>query len=140
MTRALIIGDTERAAVTALIAKAAGSVTPLATVERLAEWKDRTGAVVNPLHDEFTIALPVGFRVTYTHEQQKQCVCRHMSVSIDAPPPAAPSPAAVNELLALFGFKNRIPAIVFWLDKGERVIINLLEPLDGDLSRLEKRP
>jgi hypothetical protein len=135
---ALLIDDEGRAAIKALIEKAEQNVTPLDTVVRLAVKRDE-GMAINPMHDAFTIGLPVGFRVTYTHEEQRQCVCRHISISVGEEG-RAPHPHAINLLLEEFGFVNRLGGIFFWVTESpDRIIAEAIEPLDGDMRRLRRQ-
>lgn len=62
-----------------------------------------------------------------------------MSVTISTPR-KAPHPTAVEELMRLFGFVSPLRGAIVWLDDppGEPIIINVVEPLDGDLRRLAK--
>jgi len=140
MARALIIGEAERAAIAALIEKAAAAPTPFETIKKLAEARERIG-VFNPLHEEFTIEIPQGFRVTYTHEYQRaDVVCRHMSVSLRSENRAAPSLAAFQMVMEAFGFVSRFPKLPMWLEKMDdgTPIVSAVEPLDGDMAKLKK--
>lgn len=134
--RPLIIGDPERQAIAALIEKAAANVTPLGVVMALAATREG-GTQTNMANESYSLVIPRGYHVTYTHEQQERGVCRHMSVSVEsASMGMAPSVAAVNMLAEVFGFINRAPRVISWLDRMEdgTPIVNLLEPLDGDMA------
>lgn len=79
----LVIEENEQKMIDDLIARAAAkpiSLADLAAASKavgidLLRWKQRL--------DEFTIALPEGFLVTFTHEQQPMGLCRHIAVSAD---------------------------------------------------------
>ncbi len=137
MVRPLIIGTAEREAIAALIGKAATRVTPIRQVMRIAQARLRSAR--NPLNDDMTLLIPTGFQVTYTHEEQPRCTCRHISISLVAAPDRGPHPAAVQMLLDEFGFKNRLEELPFYVtqDDGGTTIIDVLEPLDGDVDRLK---
>lgn len=140
MMRPLLLDDPEvLATIKQLIEKAAARPTPYAEAKRLAEKKAQ-GMDINPMNDDLTMTIPVGYRVTYTHEHQREdLVCRHISVSAEnAAPNKGPSPQAVVEILKMFGFKNSLGHMPGWVSKKEdgSLIIELVEPLDGDLSKL----
>lgn len=140
MTRALIIGPAEQEAIAALIAKAAAHVTPLEQVRRGAEFRDKTGVGSNAYNEASTIDIPMGFSVTYTHEEQPGAVCRHMSVSVLGQPSHGPNPLMVSELMKAFGFKNPFGRVPIWLDtlEDKRVVVNVVEPLDGDITKIAR--
>jgi hypothetical protein len=83
MAGALIIGPKERAAIAEVIARAATRVTPLDQMKLAHAFRERTGAAFNPLNEDLTIVVPLGWHITYTHEEQPGAVCRHMSVSVE---------------------------------------------------------
>lgn len=138
--RALVIGPTQKAAIAALIAKAAEHVTPLDAVKRAAQFRSQTGVGENAMNEALTIEIPNGYTVTYTHEEQPGGVCRHMSVSVSDAPRRGPNPHAVAMLMEEFGFKNPFGGAHMWLDEGElrAVIVNVLEPLDGNMQALRR--
>jgi hypothetical protein len=100
--RALIIGAEEKAAITTLIALAglnpisADDLRAAMTVEGddLVRWKQRL--------DPFTMELPIGFMVTYTHEHQPPGLCHHISISIDAMQ-KVPNQEAIAMICTAFG-------------------------------------
>lgn len=55
---------------------------------------------------EFTIHIPVGYRVVYSIEKQKKDV-RHISISVDAEG-VLPHVLVVEAIIKLFGFKNEL--------------------------------
>lgn len=138
--RALMIGAKEREAIAELVEKAALRVMPLADMKRAADHKQRTGDAFNAMNEASTIDIPIGFAVTYTHEQQPGAVCRHMSVSVDGKSGTGPSPHAVGMLMEEFGFKNRFGEAFMHLDtlRDGRLVINVIEPLDGNMEHLRK--
>ena len=139
-SRALMIGARERSAISELIEKAERRVTPLADMARAAEQKKRTGNAFNAMNEASTIDLPIGYAVTYTHEEQPGAMCRHMSVSVDGAPGTGPNPHAVESIMAEFGFKNPLQQAFTYLDtlRDGRLVINVIEPLDGNMESLRK--
>ena len=137
--RPLIITPEVKTAVEQLIAKAAARPTRWEDTMALAR-KAAAGMVENPMNDDLTMTIPRGYRVTYTHEHQREnLICRHISVSaIGAEPNQGPSPHAVVEIIALFGFINHLGAMPAWVNKKKdgSLIIEMIEPLDGNLSHL----
>lgn len=139
MASALLISPEVRTQIAALIKKAAAQPTPLNIVMALSKWSETTGAKRNPLHDEFTMRIPLNYSVTYTHEHQRQCVCRHLSVALIGRPGRGPTMEAMNALLEEFGFKNQLRELVMWITRDKNdVIIEALEPLDGNIEQLKK--
>jgi hypothetical protein len=146
-TRVLHISNHVRAEIAALKAKAAepGNVTKLATVVEMAgkQAKGEIPSGFNEAHVPFTMAIPHGFYVTYTHEEQHQCTCRHISVSVESGPGKGPHPTAFGMLLREFGFVNTLdgktkPYIWTSTTPGGRLVIEAIEPLDGDMHRLQR--
>lgn len=140
MNRALMIGARERSEISSLILKASTRITPLADMERAANHKTRTGDAFNAMNEASTIDLPIGYAVTYTHEEQPGAICRHMSISVDGKPGTGPSPHAVAMIMEEFGFKNPLSAAFTYLDtlRDGRLVINVIEPLDGNMESLRK--
>lgn len=140
MLRALMIGARERAEISDLIVKAEKRVTPLDAMARAAEHKRKTGDAFNAMNEAATIDLPLGYAVTYTHEQQPGAVCRHISVSVDGKPGTGPSPQSVASIMTEFGFKNAMQDAFTYIDtlRDGRLVINVIEPLDGNMESLRK--
>lgn len=135
-----MIGEKERSAIAELIAKAALRPTPLENMKRAAEHKRTTGDAFNAMNEAATIDIPLGYAVTYTHEEQPGAVCRHMSVSTAGAPGTGPNPLAVGMLMQEFGFKNDLSGAFSYLDtlRDGRLVINVIEPLDGNMEQLRK--
>jgi hypothetical protein len=138
----LILGAPERAAIERVKELAAARVKSFAEIEAV-----RTrGYIVPGENNEFTIAIPMGYRVTFTHEELFQgCVCRHISVSVDALG-MLPSVESVELLLAAYGFVNGVKGCYVFIEdygtyRGQEMAkaINLVEPLDGDVAGLLNR-
>lgn len=138
MNRALMIGAKEREAIKGLIEKAALRPTPLDAVKRAAGYKKRTGDAHNPMNEAATIDLPIGFEVTYTHEEQPGAVCRHMSVSVDGKPGTGPNPHAVAMIMQEFGFVNPFGQTYMTTStlRDGRLVVEVIEPLDGNMEAL----
>ena len=135
--QALVIDDATRVLIKDLIQRASENVVPLEQVMRAAEYRAQDEHhVINDYNEGFSIDIPVGIQVTYTHEEQKQCVCKHISVSIGKEDKAI-HPIAMNFILDEFGFKNRVGSLPIWISKShDNLIIEAIEPLDGDVMRL----
>jgi hypothetical protein len=137
--QALVISARERAAIAELVAKAPLNVTPLEQMKLAHAFRERSGTIFNPLNEDATIDIPFGFAVTYTHEQQPGGVCRHMSVSLAGG--KGPGPYAVAQLMEEFGFKNAFGKAFMYSDRlPAGFIIHVIEPLDGDMEKLRRRP
>jgi hypothetical protein len=138
MAGALIIGPKERAAIAEVIARAATRVTPLDQMKLAHAFRERTGAAFNPLNEDLTIVVPLGWHITYTHEEQPGAVCRHMSVSVEGG--RGPGPQGVAYLMHEFGFKNLFGKAFMYSDNVPGcLIIHVVEPLDGDMEKLRKK-
>lgn len=90
---------------------------------------------------ERTVDLPIGYRCTFTIEEQPTATCRHLSVSVNEPG-RMPSIEAVRDLMREFGFVNGIPGCHFYLeafDPGHQAV-NLVEPLSGNMAEMTKHP
>ena len=133
-----MIGARERAEISELIEKAEKRVTPLADMERAANFKKKTGDAFNAMNEASTIDLPLGYAVTYTHEEQPRAICRHISISTDGKPGTGPSPHAVSAIITEFGFKNPLERAFTYLDtlRDGRLVVNVIEPLDGNMESL----
>lgn len=98
---------------------------PLAEMEE--RVNDKKGRFKPPGDDpNRTIDVPLGYRVSYTIEEQKFGWCHHISVSIDMKDPGKPLPslAAVAMLMIEFGMRplNQKTDIVYIEDtKGGEV-------------------
>lgn len=138
MARALLIGKDEEAAIAALREKAAAA--PIAQdVLQFRAFRASSGEFVEPF-PEFTIQIPQGYTVSYTVELQPPGPCRHMSVSIDSK--KLPHIEAVKLLMKEFRFINPIEN-VFIIESimGDgRKSINVIEPLDGNLTPFLQQP
>jgi hypothetical protein len=142
MTRALLINDGARLRISHLIEKASRHITPLEVVRAGGERRAAGGPETEDANSAFTIMIPRGYWVTYTQEKQREdCVCAHISISVaDAKPGFGPNPAAVQVILEEFGFKHPLKNLPSWTSRtsdGE-LVVEFIEPLDGDLTRLRR--
>lgn len=125
--------------IAALVEKAKANPTPLVAVVALEKSRDQ-GQKRTMMHDEFTMLIPLNYMVTFTHEEQRQCVCRHISVSLVDRPGRAPAPVTIDCLLGEFGFVNRFGALAMWTTQdGDTTIVEAVEPLDGDMAQLRRK-
>ena len=83
------------------------------------------------LYDDFTMQVPMGFTVIYTHEAQPRGLFRHMSMSVHLEG-RVPHPEAVRMVMQELGFVNDLEHCISWPERGPQVAINVIEPLDGD--------
>ena len=121
MTRALIIGPETQTKIDAAITRARAKP-PLST-DAL-----RAGAVEGDViklsdrkpgfergHASENVLIPVGYRAAISFEQQPPGLCRHLSVSVDAPG-MAPSEPAILMIAEAFGMRLPGPGAV-WIEE-----------------------
>lgn len=89
--------------------------------------------------EEFSLCVPMGFKVVYSHEEQPHGVCRHLSISINVEG-RVPHPQAVIMMCQEFGFINVFADCMVWTEKiGDALeAINVVEPLDGNFEPFRK--
>jgi hypothetical protein len=126
---ALIIGDGERAAIAALKQRASRHVTTIKadSPELLVNVGDKVRAA-NMAH---TIHLPIGYRVTYTLEDQPIGRIEHISISVTRPG-KMPNPVAVEMILEEFGMRPLADSDSMWIEAFEprREAINIAQRRD----------
>lgn len=90
-----------------------------------------------------TIAVPIGYTVTLTYEEQPSAkyghrICRHASIGLRTKPGHGPNPEAVLVILKGLGFKTTMNLLPKWLEPLEdgTFAVNAIEPVSGDLSEL----
>lgn len=127
MTRALIIGEVERAEIRAAIERAATHPLTLDMVKALQVKADShltlemrrqqhgPGFDKKRPQSEF-VELPVGVRAAISFEEQPIGMCRHLSISVDIPG-ALPHPALVESVAKEFGCSHVIGAP--WIEEFE---------------------
>lgn len=116
--RVLIIGPDEQAAITLLKAHAAAHIFDAARVTEAATGDMPAFRVAMR---RFSLPLPHGYVVTYTHERQPDPtlgVIQHISVSVDAPG-KFPSVEAVETILAAFGMAGVKDSLKVWPEDVE---------------------
>jgi hypothetical protein len=133
-----VVIDTEtKEAIKALIEKASKNYTPLKTMK---EYALNGVALPKNYNDEYTMFVPMGYVVTYTHEEQiGNVMCRHISIS--STNESSVTIEAVQFIMAQFGFINSVLDTAFWVEDcrcGNKAI-NLLEPLDGNMEKIKKK-
>lgn len=109
----------------------AATLLEVARVIRHAEahpWSLTMGQWIAGEHPEFVCIVPVGYRCTYSVEDQPSLgLCHHLSVSVmDGP---APGESAVDVLLDLFGFTGGLKGAVHaWVEDigPDQIAINVL--------------
>jgi hypothetical protein len=110
MTRALIIGAAERLAISKLQLLAAATPFDVKAVLAL------DPAAVRDMMEAYTIVIPRGYHVTYSHEQQPPGLCHHLSVSVDTDY-KMPHTAAVEMILQAFGMQPIAKSLKIWLEE-----------------------
>jgi hypothetical protein len=137
MHRVLILGEEEKEKIRALIGLAEQEPHPLTELKRLAEGFDPTDPSSRRdrhINEKFTIDLPIGIRVTYTHEFQPIGLCRHMSISVHPPKEDRyPDIPMVTILMEAFGFMPlNEDRTSIWLEKYQAGFgaVNVLEPIE----------
>lgn len=145
---ALALGAAEMATIAAIKARAAADPEPYAVVLAVAKAakQGQSPALLSERNRDKS-AVVGGLNVTFSHEEQRPgLVCRHLSVSLGEAIPALPGmmphPAAVAALMHEFGFLCDLGQLSLWRENlgDERIAINVLEPLDGDMAHLAAAP
>jgi hypothetical protein len=130
--RALIIGAEQRSAIAALLALAEANVTDVADAQAAAE---RDIDAYRAWMRQYSIEVPMGYVVTYTHERQSFGVVRHISVSVDDRT-MMPHPEAIEMILREFGMVPLKESIKLWVEEfdiGHRAI-NIVQHLGAPPS------
>lgn len=144
MARALILNDELRGEISRIVKKARERCMPYEEAVRAAAFAEKSGVTTNDYNEALTLKIPVGFHVTYTHEEQRPgLACRHISISLDnAKPGSGPHPAAVDMLLEAYGYVNRVGGLATWLTElpDGTTVVEALEPLDGNMDHLRRAP
>lgn len=138
----LIIDDKVRKDIERVKENAKRNPFSLETMQNLVNGEAAPGGD-NP---DFVVNIPVAFRVVYTYEEQPgNVICRHLSMSLSASG-RVPNPLAVEMVMVEFGFVNkRIKDMIWWRerigddDDDSLTAINVIEPLDGDYTCLQRK-
>lgn len=144
----LALTAAEIATIAAIKARAAADPEPYAVVLAVAKAaKQGQSTALLSQRNRDKSAVVGGLTVTFSHEEQRPgLVCRHLSVSLGEAmlpqPGEPPHPAIVAALMHEFGFLCGLRQLSLWSEKlgDERVAINVLEPLDGDMAHLAAPP
>lgn len=146
----LAIDKSTKEKISAIKKKASENVTPIEVMMKLQEIG---GPAPGGLNKDYTLYIPDNYCATYTHEEQPGgVVCRHLSVSVGTPG-MLPNPMAIQIIMAEFDFENPLSDAIVWKEKfgddiqfdengnkyGSQVAINIVEPLSGNLSDLQKK-
>lgn len=127
-----------------IIKHATENPTSLETMEALTKGEASPGGV----NEDFTIYVVINDEqvcITYTHEQQPPCMCKHLSVSVHEKG-QLPSDKVMQLIMTLVGFKTPYRIIIQtplkWNEEfggTTHEAINLIEPLSGKISDLLKK-
>lgn len=87
-----------------------------------------------------TLELPLGWKVTFSVEEQPFGWARHMSMSAPAKG-RVPHPVAVEWTMQALGFHRPLDACFIYPEKYDngRTAINIIEPVDPALPFLQER-
>lgn len=126
---ALIIGEAQRIAISGLRREAANMPLDPRAVEAMFQTKP---ALFDKLMSRLTITLPIGYRVTYSNEEQAAGMCHHLSVSVDRPG-LLPSIEAVQMILDGFAMLPVEFADRMWIEQIDdaRRAINVVQLIRG---------
>lgn len=127
MITPLILGNPERAVLQQMVAHAEAHRINIDDMRRRIKHPSK------PIGDEpgYSCEIPTCFRCVYSIEEHPKGWARHLSVSV-MKKDRAPSPIAVNEIMAAIGFKSRLVpeisgSLLVWLERGEFSAVNVLE-------------
>lgn len=123
----LLIGEDERQRIAEVRAFAAANVMdPFGSITAAA----RDMQAYRDMMAMLTIELPIGYHITYSHEQQPDGLCRHISVSV-ARAGRMPSTEAVEMILGAFGMTPIRTSVALWIEDidADTKAINLVQPL-----------
>ena len=129
MTRALIIGEEQRQAITDLVTLARLNPFDAAILQAasmtmtdidLLRWRHKL--------DSFTMGLPIGFTVTYTHEEHPCGLCEHINISVDGGKyPSTAAIAMICQAFGMFGPDHAAQLVHTWPEQYEgRVSIHIV--------------
>jgi hypothetical protein len=132
--RGLIIGEAQQRQIAALRAFAAENPMDAAKLPLYVKGKDATE--IRDWMKQFSIELPVGFVVTYSHEIQPYApppgLCHHLSVTV-AVRDKMPNPIHVQAILQLFGMAALENADALWIEEVDphTKAVNVLQLMDA---------
>ena len=131
----LVINPEVEARARAIVALAETRPIPLEVNQLLAAGNP----IPKGIYDDFTMRVPMGFTVIYTHETQPVALLKHLSMSVDLAG-RVPHPEAVRMMLELFGYVTPLEDCLVWPEDcgGGQAAINVLEPVDGNWDALRK--
>lgn len=132
---ALILGETQVAALKHLRDKAAAAPIDVRAVLRQCQTPAGTEAHLHRMED-FTVLLPINFKLTFSIETGHPAgPCRHMSMS-SLRHGRAPLPEAVWMACEALGFAGGLESCGFWLEDighGQKAV-NVVQPLSVTAS------
>lgn len=125
---ALIIGQKQREQIAELRAVAAATVIDPAAAQQTANADKAAFRDMMAMH---SIVLPVGYCVTYSHENQPFGSARHISISVDRSR-KMPSLQAVEMILASFDMAPLMKSLSVWIENIDPTTktINVLQSLE----------
>jgi len=118
------------------------------TVDALTKLMESTDELPDDFHAEYTVLIPMGISVTYTHDEAMEgLMCRHISICGNVKEKVV-DPHTVKMIMEEYGFINthvndpeheKRPIVRLEYNDSGAGIIHALEPLDGDMSKLRKQ-
>jgi hypothetical protein len=130
--RPLVIGEAQKAALARLREAAAQAPVDMPALQAVFKAQDQEAMARHRAQmTAQTVALPVGFLVTFSVEHGHPAgVCRHLSVSVDGPG-KLPHPAAVEMIAAEMGFAGGLAACVVYPEDLQRrgKALNVVQPI-----------
>lgn len=113
----------------ALCARAFEQTIPLDEMKRRADAWNNGDTTVEARDPNFTIEIPIGWKVTYTVEQHPPGLMRHLVVSIIDNKIQA-NIIGIALLAEKFNFVNPIERCLMYVDENQAV--HVVDPFDGD--------
>jgi hypothetical protein len=134
----LEINDVVRVQMREIITRASVNPYTQAQIEALMRLGSASGTAADPAERNklFTMTVPHGFNVTYTHEHQPFGLARHLSVSV-LRKGRVPNVPAMEMIMQEFGFTSDFQLCInngtVWNEKipNGNYAINVIEPVEG---------
>lgn len=123
----LVIGDEERRKFVDVRVLAEANVIDVTSLHRLASPDDL--AAFRWMMQSLSVEIPIGYRVTYSHEKQSFGIVKHISISVDRPR-VAPATEAIELILSEFGMNPLRKSYGIWPEEvDECIAINIIQPI-----------
>lgn len=109
---------------------------------KIIKHMEETGMTAFDVAQGYSVLLPYDIMAIVTYEYQPghngdETLCRHLTLVGNIHTGYYPTPGQVERILPNFGFLNSMEKAQVWvIDKEDHLIINVLEPLDGDMGKM----